>query len=65
MSKIFSYLDVCNLAFKNAWDVDIRPEEHKVIVKQNNQIIGEYVEIGNCIFAFVETNPSSQQLFPK
>lgn len=65
MNQIFSYLDVCNLAFKNSWNIDIRPEEHKITIRQNNHIIGEYVEIGNCIFAFVETNSSSQQLFPK
>ncbi len=53
MKLIFSYLDVCNLSFSNGYDMDIRPEEKKIIIAKNKQIIGEYVEIGNCIFAFI------------
>ena len=47
---LFSYIDVCTLAFQNNWTLDIRPNDKKIICSFDNNTVAEFVEIGNCIF---------------
>ena len=48
--KIYHYTEACYLAFINKWDIEILPEQKKIIVKKEKENIGEFLEIGNLIF---------------
>lgn len=61
---IYSYTEVCWMAFQNKWDLTILPEQNLVIVKKNGNILGEYKEIGKNYFVYLsdeETNISPIQ----
>lgn len=54
MQVIFSYIDICTLAYQNKMHIEIKPEERKILLYENNTLLGQYLEIGNLIFTFIE-----------
>ena len=51
---VFSYTQVCEYAFKNNLDMQILPEEGKIILHKDSKQIGIFQEIGKCFFVFLE-----------
>lgn len=61
---IYSYTEVCWMAFQNQWELIRLPEQDLVVVKKDGNILGEYKEIGRNQFVYFfgeEVNITSMQ----
>lgn len=54
IKTVLNYPEVCMLAHRMGWDVDIKPDVGAVSVSKMSVKVGDFVEIGSCIFVFVK-----------